>query len=221
MRKILIAIAASGLSIGMASAADLPVRAPAYVPAPAPVLWWNGGYVGANVGYGWSTVSATYLGATGSENFNGVLGGGQIGYNWQWASSPLVLGIEADFQGTDQRNDYLVGGVSASAGLDWFGTVRGRIGYAPGPWMAYFTGGWAYGRFSADATAGGVTVSASDNRSGWTVGGGLEYKFTRNWSAKVEYLYIKAGSVDGVAFGAPFSVDFKNNIARFGVNYHF
>ena len=219
MRKLSMTIAAVALSLGSASAADLPARAPAYVAAPAPVLLWNGGYVGFNVGYGWSSVSATYLGATGSEDFNGVVGGGQIGYNWQWTS--LVLGVEADFQGTDQRNDYLVGGVAASAGLDWFGTVRGRIGYAPGPWMGYFTGGWVYGKFSAEATSGGVTVSASDNRSGWTVGGGLDYKFSPNWSARAEYLYIRGNSADGIAFGAPYSVEFKSNVVRFGVNYHF
>src|SRR6188474_3209306 len=107
MRKISLAIAAYALSIGAVCAADLPARMPAVV-APAPVPLWNGGYAGFNVGYGWSSVSSTYLGATASADFNGVVGGGQIGYNWQWGSS-LVFGIEADIQGTDQRNSYLVG----------------------------------------------------------------------------------------------------------------
>ena len=146
MKKVLFAAMLAGTAFATPTlAADLARKAPVFVPPP--VFSWTGFYAGVNVGYGFddrSNVTTTGQLAVNVNNVNGgarpanarlnsdgVIGGGQIGYNWQWASSPLVLGIEADFQGTDQRNDYLVGGVSASAGLDWFGTVRGRIGYAP------------------------------------------------------------------------------------------
>ena len=164
--------------------------------------------------------SATLLGVTGSENLNGVIGGGQIGYNWQM-SGPLVLGIEADIQGSDQHRTTTIGAATVTDRIPWFGTVRGRIGYAGGAWMLYATGGWAYGEFRTDVTALGTTASFSDSRSGWTAGGGIEWMFMPKWSAKIEYLYIDTGHFNSALFGVPFSGRVTDNIVRVGVNYHF
>jgi outer membrane immunogenic protein len=161
MRRFLFALAASAaLTAGHASAADLPVKAPAAYVTPAPVSIWAGGYVGANIGYGWGRAEATVGGVTGSQDLDGVIGGGQIGYNWQWAS-PLVLGIEADFQGSGQKHDAVIGAATITNSISWFATLRGRIGYAPSNWMIYATGGLAYGEFRSEATLNGVNASIS------------------------------------------------------------
>src|SRR5450830_1778524 len=140
MRHLVIALlAATTLGVGVAAAADLPTKAPMY--SPAPVFSWTGFYVGLNAGYGWANTSIT--GVAGSSNLNGFLGGAQIGYNWQGAS-PLVLGIEAYFQGTGQRRSDTALGITVDQSLPWFGTVRGRIGYAFDRTMIYATGGLAY-----------------------------------------------------------------------------
>src|SRR5450759_2373628 len=117
MRKIIVALlAATTLGVGAAAAADISRRAPAPMYSPAPVFSWTGFYVGANAGYGWASTDS------GLSDMNGFVGGGQIGYNWQGAS-PLVLGIEADFQGTGQRSTNTVGAFSLEQKLPWFGTV--------------------------------------------------------------------------------------------------
>ena len=100
-----------------------------------------------NAGYGWANTSGSSVGGvpvTGSSDLNGFVGGGQIGYNWQGAS-PLVVGLEADFQGTTQRHTDTGFGVSLKQELPWFGTVRGRIGYAFDRAMIYATGGLGSG----------------------------------------------------------------------------
>ena len=212
--------AASSLAAGAACAADLPVKAPSAYVAPAPVSIWQGGYAGANLGYGWAHGEVSTSTASASENLNGVIGGGQIVYNWQWAA-PLVLGIEADIQGANQNKDNVVAGISVTNSITYFATVRGRIGYAPGNWMLYATGGWAYGEFKSEATLGTSSATLSGTRSGWTVGGGVEWMFAPRWSAKLEYLYIDTGSFDTTVAGIPVTGELNNNVARVGVNYHF
>ena len=113
--------------------------------------------------------------------------------------------------------------------LNWFGTVRGRLGWAMDRWLPYVTGGWAYG----EGTVSGVTTttipssntfSASQFYSGWTVGGGLEWAFLDHWTARVEYLYIDFGNGPTVAASAKLSIAggvLTDNIVRGGVNYKF
>jgi len=217
MRKIIVALlAATTLGVGAAAAADLPTKAPMY--SPAPVFSWTGFYVGVNAGYGWANTSIT--GVAGSSNLNGFLGGAQIGYNWQGAS-PLVLGIEADFQGTGQSRTDTALGITVDQKLPWFGTVRGRIGYAFDRVMIYATGGLAYMDYKMSVSALGVTVSDDASKAGWTAGAGVEWMFAPNWSTKVEYLYIDTGSTSVTLFGVPFTGRAKDNIARVGLNYHF
>jgi outer membrane immunogenic protein len=216
MRRLGLALLASVALVGTAAAADLPVKAPVYkAPAMAPLYNWTGFYVGLNAGYSWGRQDNSDVNALGvtvlsnSDHLNGFIGGGQIGYNWQ--VNQWVFGLEADFQGSGQKADgsmFIAAPPSNFAPttnvtinytdkLDWFGTVRGRIGYAMGTtgnWLPYVTGGWAYGHGEISATTSlGESFSGSQDYSGWTVGGGVEWAFANLWSAKLEYLYIDFG----------------------------
>ncbi|TDX65744.1 outer membrane immunogenic protein [Methylosinus sp. sav-2] len=193
---------AAALSVGAAHAADLPYRkdAPAFAPPP-PVFSWTGAYVGLNVGGGFKADNSF------GGDVSGVVGGGQIGYNYQ--ISPLfVVGLETDFQGTSLRSNNGFG----NASLPWFGTVRGRAGFAllESKLFVYGTGGFAYGELN--------TPFGSDTRTGWTAGGGVEYAFLPNWSAKVEYLYTDLTNNGGFAIGPQRA---KFHTVRAGINYHF
>ena len=229
--------------VGAASGADLP--APMYTkapPAPPPLYNWSGFYVGVNIGGSWGRQRETFTTAAAivdaSVHPNGVIGGAQIGYNWQGYNSPWVFGLEADIQGSGQRANgafaIALAGVPASAisfedQLQWFGTVRGRIGYAigyQGRWLPYITGGLAYGenRIHGSGTAVGVPVAfdASKTDVGWTVGTGVEWAFADQWSAKLEYLFADFGNGPSIALpGAMItSGHLKDNIVRVGVNLH-
>ena len=184
------------------------------------------------------------------NNSVGVTGGGQFGYNWQMGT--FLLGFETDINGTNLHpNDSvnrplvapLVGNFlhTVDEKLDWFGTVRGRIGVLPVPeLLLYATGGLAYGRLSSNTAVSFSTTTDvyagafSDTRVGWTAGGGAEWAFSPNWSAKVEYLYIDLGSITYAdicttavcaLFVPPpgYQTDLKTreNIVRFGINYRF
>jgi outer membrane immunogenic protein len=213
--------------VGAASAADMQRPAPVYkapILTPARVYDWTGFYVGGNIGYGWGRQDAalTGFGSLGSANVDGIIGGGQVGYNWQL--NQLVLGLEADIQGSGQKGDGGVAGVATyTSKLDWFGTVRGRVGYAFDRWLPYVTGGWAYGGGNVSGTAGGAPFSTSSNYSGWTAGAGLEYAFLNNWSVKGEYLYVDFGNGPSTVTGAGTisSGHLTDNIFRLGVNYKF
>ncbi len=226
MKKLLTAasLIALALSAGSALAADLPYRkeAPVYVPPPPPPVTWAGVYAGGNIGGGCGAGSGNsnywnLYGLNGGVTNNlggGVVGGLQVGYNY--TLTPLFLvGLETDFQGTSM----LAG--TGTGGLDWFGTVRGRVGVTIMPTLLiYGTGGFAYGDFRS-----GVTQSDAI-QTGWTVGGGVEWMFMPNWSAKLEYLYsdISGGNANG--FNAGIGINNVNNHTRWntvraGVNYHF
>jgi outer membrane immunogenic protein len=228
-------------------AADLGAGAPAaYTKAPAYELVrnWTGLYIGGNVGYGWGNTNIDFDNGLGSEATftegvrpKGVIGGGQIGYNWQIGS--FLAGVETDIQGSGIKG--AASGVDvapADQRLSWFGTVRGRIGVLATPeLLLYGTGGLAYGDASGFASeiatsGGGVIVaqapaSFSGTRTGWAAGGGAEWMFTRGWSAKIEYLHIDLGNAhatvnDPVLFGIV-NYTWRNqyDTVRFGVNYHF
>jgi outer membrane immunogenic protein len=259
-RVLLAAASLAALCVGSAFAADLPSRkaAPAYMPPLPPPPMWTGFYAGLNIGGGWSANSvnpngwAPYLSATGAITFapgnfsgggnaGGVVGGGQIGYNYQFGQS-FVVGVETDFQGTSLssggNNNYilypdpLIAGAfltpltpagNAGVSLNWFGTVRGRVGYLFTPTLLlYGTGGFAYGGGSSNRDFWFGNVSGT--RTGWTAGGGVEWMFMPNWSAKAEYLYVNlsGGGATG-AFGWNFGYHRhpQLNVVRAGVNYHF
>ena len=222
MKRILLAtVAMAAFATGQAVAADLPAyappaKAPAYV---APMYNWSGPYVGVNLGGAWTDSNA-------GSNIGGFIYGAQIGINWQAAGSPFVFGLEADFQGSTQKetaNNVFFLGDSATAKLPWFGTVRGRLGYAFDRAMIYATGGLAYQHLKFDYTLPGFgTASASTTEAGWTLGGGFEWAMWDNWTVKAEYLYIDTNGNDVATPLGPVSFDrVKNHVVRAGLNYRF
>jgi outer membrane immunogenic protein len=213
------------------------------------------------------TAAAAANGVLGGHSA-GFIGGGQIGYNRQLSSAFVagieadIQGIASDrssgnvfnnLQHPTAPGNFLFAQISATNRLDYLGTVRGRFGYLVTPaLLAYATGGLAYGGVESSATVNGGlnppsfitnnvwsgTGSSSSTRAGWAVGGGLEWKFLQNWSAKLEYLYYDLGSVNyslsplvviGLGPVAPFlfvhtpiaSTRFDGNIVRVGLNYKF
>jgi outer membrane immunogenic protein len=265
MRRSLVGFAAAAsLFATGALAADLPARAPVYTKAPAyvePVFDWTGFYIGGNLGYSWgrSSDTTTITNAVGTVLFsaadrtdlNGIVGGGQIGYNWQMQN--WLVGLEADIQGTDEKGTHnylcpqstclpnIVGATvvlgpavaeSLNQKIDWFGTVRGRVGILATPRvLLYATGGLAYGEVKSGATIAPVTtgISAvipgvSNTNVGWTVGAGVEGVIAGNWTAKLEYLYVDLGTVSGsfaTNLVSNFSSRITDNILRAGINYKF
>jgi outer membrane immunogenic protein len=261
--KLIASLAGATFSLatsGFAFAADMAVKAPPPAPAPAPVYSWTGFYVGGNIGasfgdvktdfnVGRSTVNVfqppgTFIGSIPVRGFagsdrtypSGFIGGGQIGYNWQF--SPIwVVGFEADFQGALEKESSTItnplsfgtafGFLTGSTVLDyqtkieWFGTVRGRIGYVwgNGAVLSYVTGGLAYGSVGIDGTstvsgiAGGqipfsVTqaIGHSQVNTGWVVGAGTEGKLLiPGWTLKAEALYMDLGTLDATGSGGPSS----------------
>jgi opacity protein-like surface antigen len=238
MRRLL-TTALSLLALGGAArAADLP-PAPQLPPLEAQPVW-TGFYAGLNVGgaFGSSRNAFSITGfglPTFSTPLQGVVGGGEAGYNWQ--TGPWVLGLEANFEGSGlsgSRNapclPPLCAAFAASYAqkLPWFGTLRPRIGYALGNWLFYATGGGALGQVDTSATAAVGSFVATNNhsqtRSGWTLGGGVEVGFAPGWSAKIEYLHVDLGSRTTTYLLTPpiSNVSRLNaNVVTAGVNYHF
>jgi outer membrane immunogenic protein len=219
---------------------------------------FNGFYVGANIGAASVTGSHdwedrfTAVGGTDlvrgsiSRSADGVVGGGQLGYNWQCGA--LVLGLEADFNAADLSRSSHIDGLAAVNGFsytkrfeaenNWFGTVRGRMGMAVDNVMAYVTGGVAYVdvdyKWSVQAPFGGGLVgqfSDSNTVWGWTIGGGLETVLDRHWTFRAEALYVGLPDrsfhhflVDGTGLArGSFNVrgDDSFVLARVGLNYKF
>jgi len=226
------------LSSGTAFAADMPptpapvVKAPAYVPA----FSWTGLYLGGQVGYGWvdaeSSLSAPFNPnyATSSGSPNGFFGGGFIGYNYQFASN-LVVGIEADINGgsLESSDSVAVYGIpiweiTATHELEWFGSVRARVGYAFDRFLPFVTAGYAFGSVTTTYADYDERVSPSENVSGWTIGGGLEYAVTDNILARIEYRYTDYGdSSSYLPYYYSLTVDhaYTTNDVRVGLSYKF
>jgi len=233
-RRIKWILLATALALpATASAADLPARMPAKAPAyVAPMAFsWTGFYLGGNIGWGWSSGDGTFygLGPVGvpvSGDGNGLLGGVQVGYNWQ--TGPVVFGLETDFQGSSGSGDLngSAGGVSVTGGTlktPWFGTIRGRLGYAWDRWMLYVTGGGVYGHLDYDGTLSttGAFSSSADYWT-WTVGGGVEASLWDRSSAKLEYLYVGTPDSFPIPPGtATADGSINTSIVRVGLNYHF
>ena len=206
-----------------AFAADLPSRRapPVYAPPPAiPVFTWTGVYVGGQVGYAFNRdsafASATANGvglASTSAKENGVIGGAHIGYNFSTQSLPFlggalgtggVFGIEGDVDGTSARARYALGGIGVTGSDKIQGSIRGRLGFAVDRTLFYATGGAAFGGLKNSYVNGitGATDSLSRTRVGYTVGGGVEYAITNNWSLRAEYRYTDFGHYTDVLGGA-------------------
>jgi len=191
-------------SLGLAqaaSAADLPRQMPAKAPAYiSPVYNWSGFYFGGHIGGAWSSTDVTdtggFLGPVGST-FNldnsGFAGGGQVGFNWQWAN--WVLGVQADITAMDLHDRMIDPFFSTTAiryRTDGVTTVTGRLGYAWNNVLLYGKGGvaWAHDKYSFVDPTVPASFNGHDTRSGYVVGGGLEYGFAPSWSAFVEYDFV-------------------------------
>jgi outer membrane immunogenic protein len=202
-----------------AAAADLPRRempykAPAYVTA----YNWTGFYLGINGGFGWGDSDWSGFGA--SNKPTGGMVGGTVGYNWQGAGSPWVLGVEGDVDWANIKDNTVCGGTVCETKNTWFGTARGRVGYSFDRFLPYVTAGAAFG--GIDANRAGF-AGASDSTVGWTVGAGIEGAIADRWTAKIEYLYADIGDIScsAAACGVPTNVDLRLNVLRGGLNYRF
>jgi outer membrane immunogenic protein len=210
-----LALAAATLAVSGAQAADLPARPMYTKAAPAVEMYnWTGFYIGANIGY---SFGHSDVGPGGfSTDLNGIVGGGQVGYNWQAPGSQWIFGVEVDGQGTGQDGTIVGLGGTLTESLPWFLTARGRVGYAISPMiMIYGTGGLAV----VDHKFETVGFSQDDTRVGWTAGAGIEGMLTRNWSWKVEYLHLDVDTF--TPSNTPVTVRLTDDIVRFGANYHF
>ena len=250
MQKLVVLVVTLAFS-GSAYAADMAVKAP---PSPVAAANWTGFYVGAQAGGALSKNADTWTGndpisiavATGTNgtagnqplaspynvNRNGVVGGFELGYNWQF-DPHWLLGFETDFSGSSVHgagaSSSLLGSangvtvfnnINSAQDIDWYGTVRGRLGWLATPDLLIFgTGGLAYGKTEQSANlvfasnvnapipgaAGGFTTNCATNtvcysgsslttRIGWVAGAGIEWLFDPHWSAKIEYQFVDLGS---------------------------
>ena len=173
--------------------------------------------------FSWGPASALSASGVVSSNLDGFLAGGGLGYDWQFTDR-FVAGLEADLQGAGARGGgglrnivpnpnalglaaFAVTGAKLNRNLEYLGTTRARLGYAVTPnLLAYATGGLAFGGVNEIASfrqnaapsllsSGSAKGSAFENSVGWTAGAGVEYAFTRQLSAKFEYLYYDLGSM--------------------------
>jgi outer membrane immunogenic protein len=218
------AVVAALFSVGSASAADLPSRksAPATPFVQAPAFTWTGLYAGLNAGYAFGQFNDNNIAGHRFRKADGFVGGGQIGYNYQ--INQIVLGIEADAQLSqfDAKASPITGGGYGKGEVGYFGTVRGRLGYAMGRTMIYGTGGWAYGQAKV-STVPGVAINAlasdKNNLSGYALGAGIEHALTNNITVRGEYMYVdldkKSYFLPNTKVGTDFSV------VRLGANYKF
>jgi outer membrane immunogenic protein len=211
---------------------------------------WSGPYVGVNLGYGGGDFKYNAAGSTDPaganpasgrlrQSSNGVIGGGQIGYNHELPSG-IVLGLETDIAAADIGANTSFSSVDAEGNptatnsnskIDYLGTVRGRVGNAmfDGRFLPYVTGGFAYGGVKSSAVG---FSTPTNTQTGWTAGAGAEYALTRHLSMKAEYLYTDLGR-DTIANGGEYSVGGANlynanvsekataNVIRVGLNYRF
>lgn len=244
MRGMFVAIALGAL-MGSADAAELPVKAP---PAPATSDYnWTGPYVGAHYGDAWGTSNWSAPGVAGSfsvfqpydpfSDTGSRFVGLQAGYNYMLPNR-VVVGAVADVSFPSFLNaaGLSIGGISTftapvigvesySETMLTFGTLRGRVGYAPGNWLVYATGGfaWAFDQVSLMPEATGITESHFLARFGGVAGAGIEMPVAPHWTASVEYLFTAFGRT-GVTFtstGQRFDADLTVHELRAGLNYHF
>jgi len=220
------------LAVASANAADAPIPAPipygapppqyappVYAPPPYPPqppvpCLWVGPYVGANIGYQWSSNIGGLNSSGSTSGMSGFIGGIQGGYNWQ--NGPWVYGVESDFNLSSASGTF----ADYQFSNPWFGTLRARAGFAVNNVFLYGTAGLAFG--ISTVSRGGL--SDTSGHAGWTIGAGAEFGLaplglSPNWSAKVEYLYLGLSQNDALPASVP--SNFQSNVLRFGVNYHF
>jgi outer membrane immunogenic protein len=259
-RALIAAIAAIGMASPAFAADIPPAPPPVYrapVVAPPILFSWTGCHIGLNVGghvgrdrITTTTTTANFVAGAAAQydattpttlSPTGFIGGGQLGCDYQ--AGAFVVGLEGDGQGLtgNASRSLTIGPGPAAGGIvqnqtknSWLSTVRGRAGVAFDRVLVYATGGAAFGglRTTDSLTAGGATttVNTTANRVGWTVGGGVEWAFAFNWTARVEYLYVDLGTLDvsiPCVVACVSAVDmvvhhrYTDHIGRFALNYKF
>ena len=246
-RSVFLGAVSAMAMIASAQAANLSkpsITETAYTPPP---YSWAGFYIGVNGGDAWNSGGVSVLptecvdgwveAKNGHGDLGGGFGGGQIGFNIQ--RDRLVFGLEADAQGADvsgsSRADFDRWGHqfgTASTQLDWFATIRGRLGLAPYEnWLVYITGGVAFGgiqdKLNFDSGQHISGVSRDDVYAGYVLGAGLEYGFSPAWSVKLEYQFMDLGFTRLRQWNSSCNCDSSEfdsghsfNTARVGINYH-
>jgi outer membrane immunogenic protein len=224
----LAAVPASGADLGR-----MPTKAPVAAPI-APAVTWTGCYIGGNVGGGWAREKYTDPLAPAAEAFlgshtaSGVVGGGQVGCDYQFGQ--FVIGARGMFDAADLKGNHLLPGEGDvfDTRIPWFATATGRLGWAFQPnFLLYVKGGGAWKRQEETITDLGVVEGvARRDRSGWDVGGGFEWQFFPGWSVFAEFNYMDFGTkrISFTAPGAaPFPLDIREQIsmAVVGVNWRF
>jgi len=261
IRLMGVLFASSALATGAFAGTEMYSGKESKAVAPAPPecdFNWTGFYVGLKGGYGWGNGDFHADQLPDGDAFeivqprhdlsaDGVIGGAEVGFNWQW--NHFVLGAAADFFGSDMSDSFhrfvdvtndpfSPALLRASEDIDWFGTVRGRIGFvAACRFLIYGTGGFAYANVddsaNLDYRPNGGTIqypaSRSDTETGWTAGGGLEYAIGHHWSIKAEYLYVDVGDDSKVANPVPtiptfttrYNWDHQFHTVTAGLNFKF
>ena len=211
-------------------AADASVYHSAAVPPP-PVINWAGFYAGGNVGGVWGngTVSDSLYGLSTSATPSGLIGGGQLGLNFQYGF--FVFGLEGEVDLTNNNSTSTgrltaAGNLQASANTDSVSTLAGRFGVTYGPMLFYGKAGvgWVESTASITNVTKSTTIRASETNSGGLGGFGVEWAFVPNWSLKLEYDYLSLRS--WTFTGPPFTTDaftVSRNIqvVKAGFNYRF
>jgi outer membrane immunogenic protein len=224
MKKVLLTgVALAALASGSALAADLPARRAMPVKAPEVVAYgynWSGIYVGAHVGGGFGERCFTYLGASeGCHDNDGFLGGGQIGFNVQ--NGQFVFGAEFSGSWADITGSHTIRGTeSYHSDLNTILMLTGRVGLAFDRALLYVTGGGAWTRNKFEYNDG-LAYSVTQNRSGWTVGAGVEYGLAPNWSVALQYNYIDLGDKNVNFPGFTAAADSHVHLATARLNYRF
>ncbi len=197
------ALALAGFGVSAQAADMYGRRAPLTAPHALNGHSWAGPYIGGNIGYQWGDISNNIA------EPSGVNGGIQGGYNWQFGQ--FVIGGEADIQASGASDTFAAWKFSNP----WFGTLRGRAGFAMNNILIYGTGGLAFGNVRAEV----LNLTETHSAAGWTLGAGAEIGITQNWSAKAEYLYVNLNDNQFALTGLPNGYQFS--VVRLGVNYKF
>jgi outer membrane immunogenic protein len=241
-RSFVAGVALTSVLAGHAMAADMPIKSPIKSPMDRPDAFsWTGFYIGGHVGYGWGNKKWSEFDPNGidrnhtnSFGVSGVVAGAQVGYDHQIGA--WVFGVEGQWSWSDINGDrrdlppetlLCTAQFACNTHVKWIATATARLGYAFGPALLYAKGGGAWVREDhrfIEVATGADFASAHETRSGWTVGGGLEYRLDHNWSTKIEYNYIDFG--DRRLFFAnlgreSIGIDQQIHLVKVGVNYRF
>jgi outer membrane immunogenic protein len=237
MRKILpvaLVFASMGAFVQSGLAADIPARAPPRVaPLTAPVYGfsWTGCYIGANLGYGvspkdWDLVGGTNTGV-GSHDATGVVGGGQVGCDYQ--TGAFVFGLEGMWDWSGMDGSHTRAGFNFDTEISWVAAITGRVGWAVDRGLFYLKGGAAWVDDDYSFGVPGLRIAANGvSNTGWTVGAGVEWSFAPAWSAKLEYNFMDFGGDSprfcgggGGGCGTAFNIEQNIHLVTVGVNYRF